>query len=1501
MNKILNYLTNKVICAAFVVLGAFAASAELVKTPILQSFEGESEPVSVGYTVTGLGDFKNEVAVVFTNHTKTATWTVPATLENVQFLVVGGGGGGGGTAYQQGGGGGGGGGVVTGIISSISITDKVDIKVGRGGKGGTSSQVSTAPSSASSGTGAAEASSDISYSTVTINGIVIRANAGGRDLGARTLDSTSTSGGYGGSNAGSRSAYVNISEGYKTGTKGSITGDTDSLITNIGMFGNAGGAGYANKDGGDNRKNRYAAGGGGGADPNEGKGGDYSKKVVNGGNYWYGGNGGKGLSSDITGVSVVYGSGGGGGTYDTSSTPASQGRGGDGAGYGYGDGQNPNGLPNQGGGGGGGNRGNGGNGGSGIVVFRYTTIGGTVDFSMIEEVAAQEYPYTGEKLTVLTENSAYTVSYEGGVLPSNVNEYSAVITLKEGFVWADEYAESSRTVIIKVVKANDEWISEPSISKTAWSKGDEVGELTAPTTKFNADLQVVISKKEDSTVTFSSLDNLEAGDYVVTWTALGTDNYNAAEGSKTVEFTVVASDAIPPYTLKVGDASVNDDRELSISYSLSCEATTSKMAEIFAVYTIEGSGETNEVSLATQVALNGGAFTGTIPDLKPGATYSVAVYSQVDEEKSELTEFKTITVPGVAKNLTATATFVTTPNKKFVVTGSVTPGIGETKVTLHYSLNSTEYKTSGPVVVGLDGAFTFEVGYENISDTFSWYVTVANTFNKEDTNDKWEGELTGEPTVSVTTTRSEIAQSHYVWTGKGDDNLWTNPENWDCENNLSSYGYPGTGVGNSYLSTVAFTNNASVELNNATMYVDGAIQMSNGISVEISNGTLGFQTDTLSLGAENSILTLKKVRLPYNSTNPSTKYNINPVVGSTVIIDGDNSLPSDAYAHLKYSPTTAGKLVIKNFDGRTFISSDTAVEDSEVELDNARWNLRTGEGGSNNGLADNGLPKRMIFKDGEDRRAILRSLWLYKNGNYSDDAYSQINLDGRTVDIKLTEKYDSGHIANIVASTLSKDASCVFNIDVTDYRDGQKVRILTLNSRDNKALNYTWTATANGVDVKEQRNARMEWDGNSLCYVQDTYNEALILREAHDDYDQWITKVEYPTLAKALEDVQPGETVELIHDVTTDKAFEIRTSFTLDLKGKTVKSTGNDGNGVFWVKADGALTLEDSSELKTGTVDGDGASEYKMAIWADGGKVVINGGNYVNENNGTDNQYDLIYVKNGGEVVINGGTFKCQTPRWTLNSHNTNIGRFVVTGGKFYQYNPTDFDTDEDVTTWCTEEYVATKGDDDYFTVVKKPTIQLTIDLGDGVSSVDYKIGETITRITEDTTIDIPESGTVVSFTAAANDNYFAPTVDDVTVTETTTVTIAGVAFSVVESADEAITDANRNAVYAWAKNKGKSQSEISAAKYIYADYLFNFTEFSTAEPMIEITKFTADPLVIKAKVTVNGVTKIEDLSVTGLNGMLKYKAAATLEALETATPKTSLEETDRFFKIVVE
>ena len=75
---------------ATVALTALAAHALLAE---VAPFDGHPE---WGYTVSGLGADGDETAVIFTNSAETTTWTVPANLTDVRFLVVGGGGGGGG-------------------------------------------------------------------------------------------------------------------------------------------------------------------------------------------------------------------------------------------------------------------------------------------------------------------------------------------------------------------------------------------------------------------------------------------------------------------------------------------------------------------------------------------------------------------------------------------------------------------------------------------------------------------------------------------------------------------------------------------------------------------------------------------------------------------------------------------------------------------------------------------------------------------------------------------------------------------------------------------------------------------------------------------------------------------------------------------------------------------------------------------------------------------------------------------------------------------------------------------------------------------------------------------------------------------------------------------------------------------------------------------------------------------------------------------------------------
>ena len=208
-----------------------------------------------------------------------------------------------------------------------------------------------------------------------------------------------------------------------------------------------------------------------------------------------------------------------------------------------------------------------------------------------------------------------------------------------------------------------------------------------------------------------------------------------------------------------------------------------------------------------------------------------------------------------------------------------------------------------------------------------------------------------------------------------------------------------------------------------------------------------------------------------------------------------------------------------------------------------------------------------------------------------------------------------------------------------------------------------------------------------------------------------IGDVEYATLQAAVDEAEAGAEITVIADIVTAGPITVNKKVTVNLNSNTITASNDtEGNGVFYVVVGGDLTLEGE-----GAVNALGPNGWCMAVWADGGKVIINGGTYTNEgaqDDGPDGaHFDLIYVKNGGEIEINGGTFKCETPRWTLNSHNTNTGTFVVKGGSFYQYNPTDFDTDEAVTTWCAANYRA-EADGEWYVVkegytltVEKPVV----------------------------------------------------------------------------------------------------------------------------------------------------------------------------------------------------
>ena len=138
------------------------------------------------------------------------------------------------------------------------------------------------------------------------------------------------------------------------------------------------------------------------------------------------------------------------------------------------------------------------------------------------------------------------------------------------------------------------------------------------------------------------------------------------------------------------------------------------------------------------------------------------------------------------------------------------------------------------------------------------------------------------------------------------------------------------------------------------------------------------------------------------------------------------------------------------------------------------------------------------------------------------------------------------------------------------------------------------------------------------------------------------------------------------------------------IKEFTDAKTHTLNEDVFANGCDGAIYVDNGTELTInggnihgvrcdGKKCGDSKCGFSMALWAFGKdtKVTINDGYFTNDSDGTDH-CDLIYVKNGAYIYIKGGTFKCATPEWTLNAKDNSPGQIVVSGGKFFEFNPAD-------------------------------------------------------------------------------------------------------------------------------------------------------------------------------------------------------------------------------------
>lgn len=436
------------------------------------------------------------------------------------------------------------------------------------------------------------------------------------------------------------------------------------------------------------------------------------------------------------------------------------------------------------------------------------------------------------------------------------------------------------------------------------------------------------------------------------------------------------------------------------------------------------------------------------------------------------------------------------PSSYPYVSGEYDTTKGITKIVIRYSINdeSLANALTKEATLNSDGTYRCEIPAEYASDVITWEIIV---YASDESGVKYRDPGTG------LMTQSDFMRDGYItftWTGNGNDDKWDNFNNWSWDPYPTSTGggYPGRFGYGYYVTIATFTKNADVDLNGGEYYLkDGnrGFEMSEGITVKLKNGTLGFQPHndgnpvTLNLGKKNSTLHLKDVEMPYSPNAPTTEYVVNLIGNSTLILEGEKVYtwrfrPQNANTKLKvqngviqtrYDPITTGK----------------PGDGTEVEIENGVWVVRTYTSRGNMGCPD-GLAMKTIFRDGPDRQAQL----MFRD-SINGSTYYNLKLVGM-YDFKPSNKTKATYTVApyLISGGLSTGDACTISVDVSELEGRARIPLMefkTVDSNVTTAMNTMVTdeskliVTANGRNVKNRQRAKLEWDesAKTLYYSQD--------------------------------------------------------------------------------------------------------------------------------------------------------------------------------------------------------------------------------------------------------------------------------------------------------------------------------------------------------------------------------------------------------------------------------
>ena len=253
-----------------------------------------------------------------------------------------------------------------------------------------------------------------------------------------------------------------------------------------------------------------------------------------------------------------------------------------------------------------------------------------------------------------------------------------------------------------------------------------------------------------------------------------------------------------------------------------------------------------------------------------------------------------------------------------------------------------------------------------------------------------------------------------------------------------------------------------------------------------------------------------------------------------------------------------------------------------------------------------------------------------------------------------------------------EDAIAAVAGSTVDYKSYTKDKTLLPATGDSESADYLAFVVYMPTTVGNEAN----WDkSKSYGAPWIRFNLALNATQASHENDSFDNKydeqVPYPVagvdangtgnvIYDELEKQNPS--ILLGADAARSFGWFVRYATTIDLNGHSMTTNGNQS--VIDVTANGDLTITGN-----GTVDASGGRDSVTAVTVDhGGKLTIENGTFIGKAGNS-----CIYNA-GGTVEIKGGTFKGE-PQWTLNCQDGSGCVITVTGGTFYQFDPSNANT----------------------------------------------------------------------------------------------------------------------------------------------------------------------------------------------------------------------------------